>query len=223
MLIIVVNTRAQKHPFTFSVSGSFSTSSKLFLHSEDPNETTRNQFLPLNDLFGITIDVRRQFDAIGIQLGLNVEYISKTESYFLPITYTKSVPLTDGFTAIPIELSGYFTIPIGDETVQFYMGGGGGLYFGNRNYRIAEVTAFTVRRTIGVGIHILSGIQYILTPLISLRSEVKFRDVQFQTVNQFTQPFVTYHNTTISLDQQPFASRISINGMTLTLGLAVHF
>ena len=223
LFFTAVTSRAQEHPFTVSIGGLLSTSSELFPHSNDPDENIRGQFLPLDDLFGISIDIRRQFDDLGVQLGLSIEYISKTESYVLPITHSTSVPLTDGFTAVPIELSAYFVIPIGDETLQLYMGGGGGLYIGNRNYTIANVTAPTVGRTAQVGIHVLGGAQYLLSPLVSLRSEVKFRDVQFETVNRFQQPNANYHGTTVALDQQPLASRISINGMTVTLGVAVHF
>ncbi len=223
LFILAAHGRAQERLYTVSASGTFTTSSKIFLNIGSADELTRNQFLPLDNLFGMSIDIRRQFEESSIQLGLNIEYISRTESYALPQSYNKSIPLIDGFTAIPVELSGYFTIPIGDEMIQLYMGGGGGLYFGERTYKIADVTAITVERNPGVGIHILSGIQYTLSPLFSLRSELKFRNVQFETINKFLQTTATYQGTSISLDQQPLDSRISINSMTVTLGLVARF
>src|SRR5260221_11551046 len=105
VFMIVFNCSSQERLYTICVSGTFSTSSKLFLHINNPDETTRNQFLPLDNLFGISFDIRRQFEDIGIQLGLNVEYISRIESYSLPVSFNKSIPLFDGFTAIPVELS----------------------------------------------------------------------------------------------------------------------
>jgi hypothetical protein len=223
MVVATFSASAQDHPFTVAVGGSLSTSSELFPHTDNSDETIRNQFLPLDDLFGVSLDIRRQFDAIGIQMGLSVEYVSKTESSTLPISSARSVPVADGFTVVPIELTGYFTIPIGNEMFRVYMGGGGGVYVGTRTYTIATANALTVSRTAQAGIHVLGGFEYACSPMLVIRSEIKFRDVQFETVNQFEQLYVPYRGTIVTLDQQPLASRVSINGMVLGLALGFRF
>jgi hypothetical protein len=214
---------AQESYYQVALYGSFTTSSKLFQRTSDADENIRTQFLPLNDIFSVGIDVRQKVEAFDIQIGLNVEYLSKTESFTVPISSNKTIPVIDGFTAIPVELSGFFVIPVGSEVFQIYMGGGGGVYLGSRRYEYAGANAITIERKPGYGIHILSGAQYRLTPTFSFRSEIKFRDVQFETVNRFTQPYTFYRGTAVTLDPLPFSSRITIDGMALNFGLVYHF
>ena len=223
-ILFTVACPAQERLYSLTVSGSFTTSSKLFHHPNDPDELIRSQFLPIHDLVGVGIDIRRSIESMRIQVGLSVEYISKKESFSLPISGAdQPVPVKDGFTAVPIELSGYFIIPVGNETIQLFMGGGGGMYIGARQYQYADVSAPAIDRKVGYGIHVLSGLQYALKPTLSLRSELKFRDIQFESVNKFTASTAAYRGRIIALDQSPFPSRISIDDMTLTLSLAFHF
>jgi len=223
LLITAFQAFSQDHDYDLTLIGSLTTSSKLFHHPNDPDEFIRSQFLPLDNVFSIGIDLRRRLEPIDVQIGLSVEYLSKTESFNVPISGSRFVPARDGYVAIPIELSGYFFIPVGDENFRFYMGGGGGVYLGNRRYNYAGVVAQIVERNVGYGIHILSGVRYALTSMISIRSELKFRNVQFETVNKFTQSSITYLGSTIYLDQEPLPSRISIDGMTVNAGLVFHF
>jgi len=223
LLIGALPTLAQDNLYDLTLLGSFTTSSKLFHHPDDADEIIRSQFVSLDNIFGVGFDLRRAIEPFSVQLGLSVEYLSKTESFDFPTSGSRTIPVKDGYTTIPIELSGYFFIPIGDEHIRFYMGGGGGTYIGRRHYEYAGTRAATVEQHVGFGIHILSGLLYRLAPRLSLRSELKFRDVQFETVNKFTQQSIFFRGTPLYLDQEPFASRVNIDGMALTLGLAVHF
>lgn len=223
--VVIVHTcsRAQEKPFSLAVYGSFTTSSKIFHHAGDPDELIRNQFYPVDDIFGAGIDLRRSIETIGIQIGINVDYISRSEKFNFPITSSRTVPASDGFTAIPVELSGYFIIPVGDENVQLYMGGGFGMYIGHRRYAIADVEAPALGKKMQTGIHIVSGVQYTVIPSLALRSELKFRNVQFETTNKFLQSSARYQGSTISLPQQPIVSRVNIDGMILTFGVVYLF
>ena len=61
------------------------------------------------------------------------------------------------------------------------------------------------------------------TAMISLRSVIKFRDVQFESVNRFTKFTTTYNGSSIALTQEPLSSRINIDGMVATLGIVIRF
>jgi|ERR1041384_842000 hypothetical protein len=223
LLLLQPASRAQDKPYSVGLFGTFTSSSKLFHHPDDPDQIIRSQFLPLDDIFSAGIDVRRSIENLRIRIGLSAEYISTSELIMVPLSPSSSVPVEDGFTAVPVELSGYFMIPFGDEKIQFYMGGGGGAYFGSRKYRFANAEAATVARNIGVGIHVLSGVEYAIRPALSLRSEIKFRDVQFETTNRFDSPSTTYLGHTILLDQTPLPSRVNIDGLTVHLGIVFRF
>ena len=203
--------------------GSFTTSSKIFHHASDPDEFVRNQYFPVDHIFGAGIDLRRSIESIGIQLGINVDYISKSEQFNFPVTTSRTVPASDGFIAIPVELSGYFIIPVGDELVQLYMGGGIGMYIGHRRYAIADVEAPALGKQVQTGIHIVSGVQYSIIPALALRSEIKFRNVQFETTNKFLKSSAQYKGLNISLPQQPITSRVNIDGMLVTFGIVYIF
>lgn len=203
--------------------GTFTTSSKLFHHPDDPDENLRDQFLPIDNIFSIGIDLRRTIEPSRLEVGLGVEYLRKTEDLTADVQDSLTVPVRDGFTAIPIELSGYFIIPVGTSTLHLYMGGGVGTYIGSRTYEIAGAGAGTTEQTLGFGIHVLSGLECALEPRVSLRTEVKFRDIQFRTVNRFDRGATTYGNASVTLDRSPMASRIAIDGMTLNLGLVYSF
>jgi hypothetical protein len=222
-ILAAATAHTQERPFSLSVFGTFISSSKLFHHPDDPEEIVRSEFLPLDDIFSAGVDFRRVIEHARVQAGLSLEYISKSELVSVPLSSSISVPVVDGFTAFPLELSGYFFIPLGDERIQFYMGGGGGIYFGTRTYMFGGAEAVTVDRQTGYGIHILSGVEYSLKQSVSLRSEIKFRDVQFKTSNRFETLTMTYLGKTILLDQSTLNSRISIDGMTVTLGVVYHF
>jgi outer membrane protein W len=213
---------AEEPEYSISFFGSLSTSSKLFHHPNDPDEIVRGQFLPLNTIFSGGIDIRRSFESMNLLVGLNVEFISKTTTTSLPVS-SQNIPVVDGFFVMPVELSGYFFIPVGNENISLYMGGGAGAYFGERKYEYAGVEAKTVDRKTSYGIHILSGVEYNVSPLFAIRTEVKFRDVQFETVKRFAIPTATYGGTAVTLNQNPFPSRINIDGMHLSVGVAYRF
>jgi len=220
ILVLCSSLRAQERLFSVSINGSFTTSSKLFYAADDPDFFIRQQHHPLDNVFGIGIDVRRAIEETGLQIGLSAEYLSKTEKITIP---RSSDRVSDGFIAVPIEITGYFIIPFSSETMQLYMGGGGGIYWGTRRYEYNNIRSLTVERNVGYGIHILSGVQYSLTPKLALRSELKFRDIQFSVTNTFP-PSYSFGNTKTSQNNDiPFSSRISIDGMNLSLGLVARF
>lgn len=216
-LLLCSPLRAQKRLYSVSLSGSFTASSKLFYFPTDPDFFNRQLHLSLENVFGFGIDVRGTIEETGLQIGLGTEYLSKREQFTLPRSFDK---VTDGFIAVPVELTGYFTIPFSSEEIQLYMGGGGGIYFGSRIYEYNNIRAFTIERTPGYGIHVLSGIQYNFHPSMALRGEMKFRDVQFTVTNAFPPHF---NSGTSVQDTSPFKSRISIDGMNLTLGIVAKF
>jgi len=223
MILAAAKCYSQDYLYSISVFGSFTTTSKLFHHPNDADELVRSQFLPLNSIFSTGIDIRRSIEPLRIRLGLSIEYISKTEILSLPSSTNTQIPVKDGYTAVPVEISGFFTIPIGTEVLQMYMGGGCGIYTGTRNYTYGGARSVTVDRKVNIGIHVLSGVEYALAGRFSLRGELKFRDVQFETVNKFTSEMTMYDGSFLTLDQEGLASHIHIDGMTLNIGVAYHF
>jgi hypothetical protein len=213
---------AQDRPYSVSLTGSYTTSSKIFYRPADPDEFLRGQFFPLDNIAGIGIDLRRTFPPGTIQIGLSAEILQRRTTSEIPVGGVQ-VPAEDGFIAIPVELTGYFFIPVGTEEFRVFMGGGAGLYLGQRRYALGGIPAETTERGAGGGIHVTSGVEWRCSGALSVRGEIKFRDVQFETTNRFQPSTVVYSGTTVTLPGEPFASRINIDGMRLSAGIAVHF
>ena len=213
---------AEDQPFSLSLFGSYTTTSKVFFRPKDPDEFLRSQFFSLDGIFSAGLDLRSTFPPGNLQIGLSAEILSRSNTSHVPFA-SLSVPVVDGVTAIPVEATGYFFIPVGTEAFRVYMGGGTGIYFGSRRYEYGGTRAEAVERSAGFGIHIVSGVEWFVTPLISMRTGIKFRDVQFETVNRFLRPATIYQGTIIPLPADPIASRINIDGMHLSVGLAYHW
>lgn len=214
----------ESRPTSVSLFGTFTTSSKLFRNPDAADELVRDQFVPLNSIVSGGIDIRRMIEAIRLEFGLSVEYLAREDgSTVIPQGSTEPVPVTDGFRVVPVELSGYFPIPVGNETFRILMGGGGGMYIGTRRYSVAGAEAATVERSTGWGIHIVSSLEISLSPVLLLRTDVKFRDIQFETVSAFTAPSTIYAGRVVTLDAGAFPSRVNIDGMTLNVGLGFRF
>lgn len=206
--------------FSFSVKGNFTTGSQLFPNPNSPDDFKRAQFFPIEDFFGYGIELQYQIPETNLAVGLSADYIraTTTRSSGFP-----AVPVKDGYRVIPIEFTGYFNIPVSGPTFGVYMGGGAGVYFGRRIYEIADVQAQTTDVGHGFGIHVLGGLKYRLTDWFGLNLEMKFRDLQFKTTNQFSTSSVTYKGTTVFLPQGSFASRVHTDGVIFQLGTTFSF
>lgn len=213
---------AQSLPYSLSLRANYTTSSKLSFDIAAFNELFRDQYVSLDNIFGYTIDVRRSFPAHRFELGLSVEYLSTIET-FQSRTVTGTVPIEQGFRAIPVELSGYFIIPFSTDLLRFYMGGGAGVYFGERIYSVAGERAESSDRKAGVGIHVVVGVDYSITSWLAVRSELKFRDFHFESSDRFLKKSVVYNGQTIYLDQTPTRSRLNIDGMLIDAGVIFRF
>ncbi|MDI6767198.1 MAG: hypothetical protein QME52_10285 [Bacteroidota bacterium] len=208
---------------SISFYGSYTTSSKLFHHPDDVDESVRNQFFPLDNIISAGIDFRYSFIEDYLQVGLGIEYISRIKKFTIPFGTSKKIPVTDGFVVYPLEFTGYSSIPTGSDNWEFYLGGGGGMYIGTRAYEIANEKSITINKKLGWGIHILTGVQYRVFQNISLRSELKFRDVQFETTTKFATAETQFDGETIPLEAEPSTARFNIDGMTLNIGIALQF
>lgn len=221
-LFLSAAAQGQERLYSVEIFGAFTTSSKLFPHPTDPDELSRSFFLALDNVFHAGIELRRSIANTGLHIGLGIEYIQKTDVINVPVV-SANVPARDGYRAVPIELTGYFVLPIGNEALHLYIGGGGGIYTGSRLYEYPGARAAAIDNKPGFGIHVLSGMEYFLKQSFSLRCEIKFRDVQFESTNQFGPATMIYNGAIVPLNQTPFSSRLNIDGMTLRLGIAYHF
>lgn len=208
--------------FSVAAFGAVTTASKLFANPNARDEILRGTYTPIDPVFGAGVDARIDVAALGLRFGLGAEYLAGTVSSSAPNT-SPGIPVEDGYTAIPVELTAYFSIPVGGENVDFYLGGGMGAYLGERKYSYAGVDAETIDRNVQAGIHVLTGVEIAVAGAVALRSEIKFRNIQIETTQQFPAPSTVYEGVTVPLPREPFTSRVQVDGMNLTIGVVVRF
>jgi hypothetical protein len=158
-----------------------------------------------------------------LSVGISSDRIVSSETQDVRLGGGRTVPEDDGYVLIPVELTGYFRIPVTDGAFGVFMGGGAGLYFGQRRYALAGAAAGSTGSTPGFGIHVLAGVHYRFTEAFDLTAEMKFRDAQFETTNAFTTPSVRYGATQVTLPGKPFDASIHTDGMVIQFGAAYSF
>lgn len=207
---------------TISVKGLYTSSSRLFPTPGAADEVARNRYNSLDHIFGYGADIKYGIPRIGLILGVSVEYLEKSDDFFTRYEIedeTFFIPTVDGYHIIPIELTGYFLIPISSERIQFYIGGGAGIYLGRRMYEIGGARSESLERSVYPGIHVVSGVDYFFHPRIGVRGEMKFRDPDIETRNRFNEDAITYREETFNLPDGDVPSRINVDGIVFTFAL----
>lgn len=215
--------RAEDRNFSLSLKGNLTTASQLFPNPQSPDAEERARFLPIKDIWGFGIELRYRFPETDLAIALSSDYLRATRTSSIRLSGGGQIPVEDGYRVIPVEITGYFLIPLSSDPFGVYMGGGAGAYFGRRIYRIGDVEALSVKHGVGFGIHVLSGVSYRFASMLHAVAEMKFRDLQFSSVNQFSSPTVQYGSIVVPVGTAPFESRVHTDGIIFQLGLVLVF
>jgi opacity protein-like surface antigen len=218
----VVGT-AQERVFSVVAKGNLSTAGHVFLNPHAADPVARSQATSITDFFGYGIEVRYHPPGSMLAVGISTDRIVSRQTSDVRLGAGRTVPEEEGYVLMPVELTGYFLIPITDGPMGVFMGGGVGLYYGERRYSLAGASAASTTTSPGFGIHVLGGVQYRFTQAFSLSMELKFRDAQFEATNAFAVTSVRYGATQVTLPGKPFDSSIHTDGMVLQLGAAYSF
>ncbi len=221
---------SQERRTAVAFTGSLSTESKLFTNVSSPDDLARASYFPFGARLGGGVDIRRTVPDLHLTFGLSAEYLAASGTFVLPASSlspgsASDFPVTvhDGYSLMPVELTAYFTIPLGAEDTRLYIGGGTGVYAGERNFMVGPARAANVERSPGFGIHVLTGVEFDLSSLLTMRCEVKFRDAHFSSTDRFTSASTVVSGQTIALPPTPLDSRVNVDGMDLSLHLACRF
>jgi hypothetical protein len=227
LIVLVVLTaqvsgvQAQVKNFSVAVKGSLTTGSQIFPHPHSRDEFERAEFFSVKDILGYGVEFRYRFSESDLALAISADYLRKINTSSRRV-YNVIVPEEDGYRVMPLEVTGYFLIPISGEKLGVYIGGGVGTYFGRRIYKFANVEAQTTDAGNGFGIHVLSGLSWRFNEFFSLNAEMKFRDLQFNSTNQFSERQIVYGQTVLTVPQIG-ESRVHTDGIIFQLGAVLDF
>jgi hypothetical protein len=212
--------------FSLGINAVYTTSAKLYLNPNSSDITLRNNFFLLEDIINPAIDIRYRLSDPLI-IGLNVEYMTKTDfgsplRVFINNAVT-TIEVEEGFKLIPVELSLFYLLPFSTENFKFLMGGGGGYYLGEHVRKFGDAEVESIEREAAFGIHVSISMDYLIRDNIGIRTEMKFRDPQFNLTNKYTKENVNLGGTTINLTQNSFNSKINVDGVTFVVGAIINF
>ena len=211
---------ANEPGLSLSLKGSLTTSTRFLYNIDRVNSYSEEWTLSSNWGYGADARWRILWDKFFI--GISVEKIGALE--VIP-EYSSAndivIPVNEGFELTALELSGYYIVPISSEQIRFYLGGGFGMYDGDRNYSVAGVKEATVSTASNIGIHVLTGIDYQLFSRLAVRFEIKFRDPNFDVTSKFDQQSVEYQGKRIQLPQGLTVTKINLYGVNYAGGLVI--
>ncbi|MFA3783751.1 hypothetical protein ABRY23_11880 [Melioribacteraceae bacterium 4301-Me] len=206
--------------FSLSLNYNYTTTSKLFLNPNSPDPVLSSSYLELNDIGSLSAELRYRFTE-SLLLGLNYEYIKKSVSNINVRVNGIILEMKEGYIVTPVELTLYYILPFSTTHFKFIMGGGGGLYFGSEIRNLLEASVNNISRKIGYGIHVVTNIDYLFNDHIALRWQMRFRDPEFQMKSQYNTQAVTYQNRKVLLPPSPFETKVNIDGITFSFGIAI--
>jgi len=199
--------------------GIFTTVSEVFPSPTSPDLIKRGRSYSVENFFGAGLEIRWTFTDLDLAAGISADYLRSTAPAPVP-DLPAGLSAEDGFEAIPVELTGLFTLPLSGERFSVFLGGGAGLYLGRRILLVGGVEAERLNFQTGFGIHVLGGVGYRLTDWLSITAEMKFRDVQFDAAARLPASAVTSDGRIIMLPRDTIVSRVHIDGMLVQVGTA---
>jgi opacity protein-like surface antigen len=206
-------------PFQVLLKGTLTTGTLVFPYPESADAIKRSESIDIGNSLGYGVEVRYFIPGSNVGVGLGIEHERATTATSFPISRGRSIPAIDGYSATPIELSGFFIIPFSGPVFSVHMGGGVGVYMGKRIFSIAGVEAASTDNGNDFGIHVLAGFEFQLGEFIAVGGEMKFRDLHFTTSNAFPVSQIRWGNEVVSVSTAPFPSRISTDGVVFQLEL----
>lgn len=132
------------------------------------------------------------------------------------------VRFTEEYNMIPFEAGLKWNLPVSTERFKIFIGGGAGIYFGNRKRSVGPYTTSAISRKAGVSMNVLAGLEYFVERNLSLDFEFKFREASFESQDRFDVDYVTINGNIYNMDN-PLHSRLLIDGTRLSVGLKYHF
>ncbi|MCZ7602010.1 MAG: hypothetical protein QY331_13090 [Melioribacteraceae bacterium] len=211
--------------FGIYLAANYTTSARFFLNPDATQKLIREDNVELVDNYSGSIEFRYRLTE-SIIIGLGTEYIEKVSKERNVIGFhpqLAGVEVEEGYRMIPVEASIYYFIPFSTDDLKFYMGGGLGIYFGEYIRDFANVSLENTGRDFAWGIHGRMGMDYMVTNYFSVRGEMKFRDPDFRMESKYNKEFFVFRGEARSLPQEPFPTKVNIDGMTFAIGLVFHF
>jgi hypothetical protein len=219
---------SQSENIGFSVSSGVGliSSSKIFPNPKSSDLIQRNKSYEIANVLAPFIELKYHFNS-ELSIGLSAEYSSKMikGNFVTALSGNQLVELEseDGYSFIPIEISIFQTLPFSTNDFNFNIGGGLGYYFAFFKRNFGNAVVQNVESSPVFGIQVSTSVEYKLFEYIKIYLQTKYRAPEIKVKSKYDKNEIVYKNRTITILQDTFDTKISVNGVVLTLGLSVNF
>ena len=211
--------------FSIMPSINYITSSSIQLNSSSNNIIEQNTTEDLTGGIGYGISIKKMFGE-DIIFGFSTEYIRIEDNDLSYRVFngasTVNLKVKETIWAVPVEISAYYKLPRFAEEFGLYLGGGIGVYFGDRERQILNIKTETKSTEQALNFHIATGAEYRIFRSLSAVFEVTFREGEYGVVSEFPTDRVNVNGTQYEI-QQEYDSKIFLDGLKLGLGLNYYF
>lgn len=211
---------------TLSGSLNYVSSATIQLAPYSSDIVERNSSLDISGGYGYSFSLKTKILRNDLFLGITAEYIRiQDNNAVLTLegdTSIARIKLSETITAYPVELTAYFNVPSFQENLNIYLGGGVGLYSGNRVRKIAGFESETISKSFGLSLVVLSGIEYYFEKNFMTFMEMRFRDGEYDVKSKFPLSFITVNGASYPLGKE-MNSKIFLDGLKISFGLGYRF
>jgi len=186
----------------------------------------RNSSLDISGGYGYGFSIRTKILRNDLFLGITAEFIKiEDNNAVLSLegdTSIGRVRVSESIMAYPVELTAYFNVPSFQENLNIYLGGGLGIYSGDRIRKIQNFESETISKSIGLSLVVLSGIEYYFEKNFMSFMELRFRDGEYDVRSKFPLSSININGVSYPLGKE-MNSKIFIDGLKISLGLGYRF
>lgn len=214
--------------FFFTIYGTYVSSSQLLNNPRSTDPFERDASVDLNSGYGYGAELSYEPPVLDLDLifYISAEYFkSTTNDLVLRLdngVNTASVKISETYSMVPIEMGVKWPLPVSSDNFKIYIGGGGGIYFGNRTRTLLNLKSANIDIKPGLSLNVLAGLEYYVARNLSALFEVKFREASFDAESAFNTNVITVNGAQFSLEN-PFYTRFIIDGVRLSAGIKYQF
>lgn len=214
--------------FSVTVYGTFVSSGEIQLNPKSNDPIEKDASIEIDGAYGYggEFEFRPKLFDESLIFFISTEVYKLNQSN-IPLkvendTSFKNLRTKETITMYPIETGVKWNLPVGFEKFKIYIGGGAGIYMGNRVKSFTGITTTTTNKKIGFSIIVLAGIEYEMSKHFSIDGNIRFREANFDNESSVSSDLITIESTVYRIPN-PIYSRFLIDGVRMSAGLKINF
>jgi len=222
IFLALINSKAfnQNKIFYIGASINYITEAKNFPFPNSSDITLKNLNFSTEDFFSYSLYFK-YFLYENFFGRCDIEYLRFKAAVYYPFIFDNqnvAPKLYDDVIIVPVELSIGYKLPFSDETFDYVIGGGFGIYFSDMKREIGDIKSIVKNKKIFYGIQTYASVGAKLYSFLKTYFEMKFRDPELIFKNKFQKVKGIWNGAEVKVLKDEFYSKINVNGLLFSIG-----